>query len=362
MFAVVTKRILFLTTSLKIGGAETQVKHLACAFSRRGFRVCVVSMLEPSAYTRELKACDIEVHSMNLTKGRATPSALFALAKIINRFNPDVVHSHMIHANLLARATRAICKIDRLVCTAHGEIEGGPALMALYRLSDGLDDVFTHVSKRGIERFEEAGAVARKRMLHIDNALDFTKQERCLTKANIEFSKAGENFIWLAAGRLCEAKDFETLIDAMAAHQNAHLFIAGEGEKRGALEARIARHGLQERVHLLGLREDLAALMRCANAFVLSSKNEGLPMVLLEAARARLPALVTNVGDARVLADARFVVPKQNAKALAKKMQEMATLSEKERRALGEAAYAKARDRFSLSKIVSLWETIYENA
>ncbi len=102
----------------------------------------------------------------------------------------------------------------------------------------------------------------------------------------------------LAAGRLIEQKNYPFLIDAFSRalelEPDLHLLIAGEGEQRGPLEASITERGLSGRVRLLGLRDDVPALLLGAcDGFVMPSLYEGLPVALLEAQAAGLPCLIS---------------------------------------------------------------------
>lgn len=85
----------------------------------------VVSMLPPQAFVEELKNADIPLVTLNMRRGVADPRAVFRLLKILREWKPDIVHSHMVHANLLARVVRIFCKMPVLISTAHSIDEGG---------------------------------------------------------------------------------------------------------------------------------------------------------------------------------------------------------------------------------------------
>ncbi len=91
---------------------------------------------------------------------------ILKLKALVTKFQPDVIHSHMIHTNLLAAAlVRLTIKIPRLVCTAHNTNEGGRLRMLAYRITDGLADISTNVSQAATDKFLELGAVATGRMI-----------------------------------------------------------------------------------------------------------------------------------------------------------------------------------------------------
>ena len=101
-------RIQFVTTSLMLGGAEGQVFLLAAEAKRRGHEVSMVTMRDPEAFEDELRTLGIPLHSLAMRRGVGDPRALVRLARLVRAERPDVVHSHMVHANLLARLTRLL--------------------------------------------------------------------------------------------------------------------------------------------------------------------------------------------------------------------------------------------------------------
>ena len=117
----------------------------------------------------------------------------------------------------------------------------------------------------------------------------------------------GEAPVLLAAGRLTRQKGFDLLLRALPAVveqlPGLRVLIAGEGPERRALTGQAARLRLQERVRFLGERGDLAVLFAGADGFVLPSRDEGSPYVLLEAMALGLPVVATDVGGVRALLD-----------------------------------------------------------
>jgi glycosyltransferase involved in cell wall biosynthesis len=136
---------------------------------------------------------------------------------------------------------------------------------------------------------------------------------------------AGEgDFLVVNAGRLVDQKDHATLLLAIgrlgSQPRPTRCVVAGEGELHGRLKALIEGHGWQDRISLLGFRDDIGALLQAADAFALPSLDEGMPMILLETAAAGIPIVATAVGDVpKLISDGRtgLVVPKSDPAALA---------------------------------------------
>jgi glycosyltransferase involved in cell wall biosynthesis len=360
--------VVLLTTNLARGGAETQVALLAMTLRERGWSVDVVSLLPPAAFDRELEDAGIAVHSLGMRPGEANPLAVTRLASILRRLRPGVVHSHMFHANLLARVTRLIFPIPRLIATIHSAAESGresdrvEGRDRLYRLTDALADVTVAVSQAVAERHAGAGAVSRRRLQVIPNGVDTVRfgpdiDARARIRAELGVS---HEFLWLAAGRLNWKKDYPTLLAAVERLAGAVLCIAGAGPLERELREQAGRLG--GRVRLLGARDDLPALMNAADGFVLSSVVEGMPMVLLEAAASGVPCVATKAGGVEeVVVDGEtgFVVPCGDPDALAAGMARLATLDPASRSAIGRAARERALARFDMRRVVEQWEALY---
>jgi glycosyltransferase involved in cell wall biosynthesis/SAM-dependent methyltransferase len=363
-----TEPVVLLTTNLARGGAEAQVALLAQSLKRRGWPVSVVSLLDPSAFQAELTAAGVQVHSLGMQPGRPNPLALARLAAILRQERPRVLHSHMFHANLLARLMRLAFPRPLIVSTLHSMAESSRHSTGtrwrdwLYRATDPLADATVAVCQAVADRHLASGAVRRGKLRVIPNGVDtgrFRLDAARRLRLRAELG-AGDEFVWLAAGRLMWKKDYPTMLRAAARLREGVLLIAGAGPLGPELAA-LAR-ALGVRAHFLGPREDVAALMNAADGLVLSSVVEGLPMVLLEAASSGLPCVTTDAGGARdavVDAQTGFLAPRGNPEALASAMARLVELPGPARREMGQAARELALARFDMDSVTSQWEQLY---
>ena len=367
------KRCLLLITSLAYGGAETQAVRLAIRLKARGWEVQVVSLTPPKAYLEELEAAGIPVVSLGIQNKLPNPRPLLHLARLIRSWRPPIVHSHMVHANLLARLVRPLAPVPVLICTAHnidekGRKGSGRLRELAYRLTDPLCDLTTQVSQAGLERYVQVGAVPRKKIRYIPNGVD-TEHFRPDPLVRIHLRQKlglGDVFVWLAVGRFDEPKDYPTMLRAFAQvakeRGEAVLLIAGDGPLRPAMEALARNLDIAERVRFLGLRQDIPELMNAANAYVMSSSWEGMPNVLLEASATGLPIVATDVGgNPEVIINGKtgFLVPPKDPEALAQTMLRLMSLPEEERRWMGEAGRQYIEANYSLDRVVERWEVLY---
>jgi glycosyltransferase involved in cell wall biosynthesis len=360
-------RILFLLTSLAYGGAETQVVRLAIRLKLRGWEVAVASLMPPKAYVEDLEAAGIPVFSLNIRRKLPDPRPVLRLARIIRKWQPDVVHSHMVHANLLARIVRFLAPIPVLICSARSIDEGGRFREVLYRLTDSLCDLTTQVSQAGLERYVRMGAVPRHKIRYIPNGVD-TERFKPNLEDRLKFRKelGVDGFVWLAVGRFDPPKDYPSMLQAFARvvhkHSNTILLIAGDGPLRKTMENLARELGIEKRTKFLGIRRDIPQLMNAADAYVMSSSREGMPNVLLEASATGLPIVATDVGGNReIVLDGvtGFLVPPRNPEALARAMLRIMDLSDEERKEMGERARKHIEVKFNLDRVVDLWEILY---
>jgi glycosyltransferase involved in cell wall biosynthesis len=363
-------RIFLLSTSMGMGGADQQILILARAMRARGHQVRIVALAPLGPMGLEARTEGIPVDSLDLRRNLGILSRPFRLIRMIRAWRPDVLHSHMVHANLLARAVRPLARVPALVSTIHSINDGGWARMAAYRLTNWLVDRYTIISHTAAERYVAIGAVPAERLQVIPNAVDTQRFSRCSeSRAAIRAELGlGDEFAWLAVGRFEEPKDYPTMIAAfaqLAAERPAsRLLLAGKGSLREEVEALVQAAGLQTRVSFLGVRRDIPELMSAADGYVLSSAREGMPVVLLEAAAVELPVVATQVGGvAEVVEDGRtgFLVPARSPAALGAAMKKVETLSREDRSVMGSRGRALVEQQYGTARVMELWQRLYSD-
>jgi glycosyltransferase involved in cell wall biosynthesis len=352
----------------RIGGAERQVILLAKGLRRRGWRVSVVALSGAGGDAAAgLIAAGAEFLTLQMRKGLADPRGWIRFNRWLRRECPDVVHAHLPHAAWLARWSRLGAPVRVELDTLHSSSTGATGRRLGYRWSGWLADRVTAVSHAAAAAHLSAGMATPGKLLVLPNGVD-VEEWRPDAPARIAVRRElgiEEEFLWLAAGRLEPVKDYPTLLAAMTkVPEAARLSIAGSGLLKDELLGLSARLGLGRRVRFLGFEPDLRRWMRAADGFVLSSRWEGLPMGLLEAAACALPAVATDgAGTSEALVDGQsgWLTPAGDSSALAAAMTRVMRTPPEERRAMGERARQVAMERFSLEAILDRWEALYRD-
>jgi glycosyltransferase involved in cell wall biosynthesis len=362
-------RILFLSTSMGMGGADSQLLSAAQELRLAGHEVRIVSLTPLGPMGLQARAAGLPTESLEMRRGWPDPRGLVRLAHLVRSWRPHVVHSHMVHANLMARALRMIAPVPALVSTIHNIYEGGRGLMAGYRLTNGLVDHMTIVSEAAAERFVRDRIVPQDLLTVVPNGVDTERIAAVPAGAREDLRRSlglSGALVWLAVGRFEIAKDYPNMLRAYArvraSHPDSVLLLVGRGSLQAETEALVAELGLGPSVRFLGVRSDVPAVMSAADAFVMSSAWEGMPMVLLEAAAAGLPIVATAVGGNHEVVrdgDTGFLVPARDDVALAEAMLRLGRLSLEDRRAMGRRGRERVRANYGLARVAQRWEAIY---
>jgi len=350
----------------RIAGAERQAIQLAKGLRRRGWRATMVVLSgEGTTAAAELRANGVEFVTLGMRKGLADLRGWLRLNRWLWREHPDVVHAHLPQAAWLARWSRAFAPMPVLVDTVHTSSTGKLGRRLGYALSHWWPDRVTAVSRGAAQSHVGAGMVREKDLTVLPNGIDIDEwHSDAQVRAEVRRAMGlTDDFLWLAAGRLEAVKDYPTLLKALTfVPQRARLVILGEGPLRAEL-AQIAKQlGLEHRVHFMGFQADVRRWMQAADGFVLASRYEGLPMVLLEAGACGLPCVATAVAGTRevvINGETGWLACAEGADALAAVVSRMMRMPPAERYAMGQRARHSVIERFSMESVLDRWEMLY---
>lgn len=361
-------KICFVTTGLGVGGAEKQVCDLADKFHDEGHEVLII------AITGEIKVRPktglIRIVEISAAKSFISIfKTLLLMRKTIREYSPDVVHSHMLHANLYCRALRIFTPMRILISTAHNSYEGKWYWMLLYRLTDWVPTISTNVSQASVDSFVNSRASTHNRMVKFYNGINCDKyhfspinRSECRTKLGL----VEDQQLILAVGRLTEAKNYFLLLEAFSelqpSHKNIRLAIIGDGPDRESLYHCAQKIGISSFVDFLGNRDDVDKWMSAADIFAMSSTWEGMPLVICEAMCTERVVVSTDCGGIKEILDGNeYLVPVNDRKLYTEALRLALELSPTERDRIGIQNRKKVVDSFSLDTIATNWLSFYKS-
>jgi len=359
---------LLIPTLDRMAGAERQVILLAKGLRRRGWRVSVVALSGAgSPAASDLIDEGVAFLSLGFRRGLADPGGWLRFNRWLRVERPDIVHAHLPHAAWLSRWSRLCAPRPVFIDTLHSSSTGGLGRRLGYRFSRWLPHRVTAVSHAVAKSHLQARMVNPAALSIISNGVGTNEfgpnlETRAAVRRELPL---GDGFLWLAAGRLEPVKDYPTLLSAMAQlHPSARLVIAGIGPLRDALQNLSERLGLGNRVTFLGFETDMKRWFQAADGFVLSSRWEGLPTALIEAASCGLAAVATDVpGVDEVIVDkvTGLLAAPADPDALAAAMKTVIEMPYAQRGEMAAQARRRALERFSLETVLDSWEDLYRN-
>ena len=374
--------MLFLVTRMNIGGPAGQVLLLAKGASARW--PTLVAAGEPTPEEGELSDPEVPVLRVPLLRPlrpAADLKALVSLRHLQRASGARLVHTHMAKAGTLGRLAALSLGArhrPRLVHTFHGHVLSGyfgraqqAGFLELERALAKRTDVLIAVSPEVRDELVDLGVGKASQYRVVALGLDLERLQQVGTpvvpagQLRSALGLGPEAALAGVLGRLVPIKDHETLLSALSQVPGLHLAVLGDGELRGSLEARSRELGVGERAHFLGWWPDVATALADLDVVVLSSRNEGTPVALIEALAAARPVVATDVGGvAHVVQDGEtgWLCPAGDPPALAELLRRSVSASGREIGArLGEEGRRRAVARFGKEKMLAEHLSIYQD-
>ena len=290
------KKLLYIVTRAERGGGQVHVRDLLGGFRSR--YECHLATGEEGFLCEAARDLGVAVHIIPSMVQPMAPlkdlRALMGIRALLKTLKPDLVHAHTSKAGLLARLAGAIASVP-VVFTVHAWsfTEGASwkqkfIAVPLERLA-GLGGRIITVSESNRRMALSRGVAAKHSMTTVRNGITDTPGQ-----ADPGFS--GRVRIIMVA-RFAEPKDQLLLLRAVAGiNEDFEVDLVGDGPLLARVRKAATDLGLNNRVNFLGDRDDVADLLARAHIFALATKSEGLPLSILEAMRAGLPVISSDVG------------------------------------------------------------------
>lgn len=368
-------QVLLIDLSKRYGGAS--VRALTLAFHMQPG--VVIAGLENSPVVKI--AQDRNIPTRTVGKSRLDPLIPFRLRKIIRQEGFQIIDTQNIQSKFWANLAAVITDVAFVstLNSAYEEEQGGSFKGKFYatldRWTNSRTNRYIAVSRPIQNELLKTGIPAEMIDL-VTNAVDLEDISRAEEAASTrwltrkQLGIPGDAFVCSSVGRLVYAKGFEDFIDAFARSSeqmpNLYGLIAGEGSLRPVLSEQIKAAGLESRFQLLGHREpkEVNNILKASDVFVISSRSEGVPFALLEAAAAGLPIVATRCGGIPdVLEDNvdALLVPVGDVRGIASAMMKIG-IDRYMAKGLGRKAREKIQRDYSIQKQIEGTERAYRSA
>ena len=349
------------------GGAERIIAHLARALQAAGaHNVVFLPRAGEGWLARELTGSGVAIEHFHIDRP-LSPACARALTDALRRHRIDVVHSHEFSMAVYGAWACWRAAVPHVITMHGGRYYAGRLRRRIaLRTAIAASHHIVAVSDALADAISSDLWMSRSRIKVLPNGVRYAPPELVTLRDELGLSH-GDRLL-LAVGNLYPVKGHRYLIDAavqlLKKHPSLHVAIAGRGDCADALRLQARNEGIDGRVHLLGLRPDVAAILAAADIFVQPSLSEGLPLALLEAMWAGRPIVASHVGQipqALADGDAGILVEPGDGVALAHAIDRL--LSDPSGAAeFGARAAQRARDRYGLSQMVGRYAQLYEQA
>ena len=375
------KKILYIITKSNFGGAQKYVFELAIAAKEAGHQVAVacggtgrkhaeLGLLATKLTDNGIRVIPIHHFMRNMSLGNDFV-AFLNIWRLMRDERPDVLHVTSSKAGGLGALAGRLTDIKQIIFTSHGltiDETWRPywQRIAIY-IGTWFTLTFAHrsimISTETYERARRMPSMAHKIVL-IKNGIapvDFkTKDE---ARALLELQIPDSHYVVGGIGELHRNKNWLAAIHAITTlPPTIHLVIIGSGEEYESLKEHAEKFGVQDRVHLLGYIGDADQYVRAFDVFLLPSKKEGLPYVLLEAGLAGLPVVASDLpGNHDIIksgVDGFLIEPTPRIIATSV---EMLLRDEGMRRRFGASLQEKVMETFSIHKMVEETFAVYDS-
>jgi len=329
--------IVHIVHSLDVGGLENGLVNLINRIPPELYRHAIICMTDYTDFYRRISQPGVNVYALHKKPGKDL-KVYFKLWRLLRELRPEIVHTRNL-ATLEGAVVARLAGVKHRVHGEHGrdihDIDGrNPKYLLLRRLCQPFVQRYITLSQDLDNWLRNIVRVPDYKVTQLYNGVDNQRFNSQGERAELPLWKGErENYLVIGTvGRLQIVKDQVNLVKAFLQllqwqpelKQNVRLLIVGDGALMPEIVSFIEQHHLQGLVWLPGTRDDIPALMRSMDIFVLPSKAEGISNTILEAMSCGLPVIATRVGgNPELIVDNETgcLVPMQNPEALARAMQ-----------------------------------------
>ncbi|MBI5506848.1 MAG: glycosyltransferase [Deltaproteobacteria bacterium] len=303
------RRIAYVIASMITGGTQTHLLQVLRFLDRSRFAPSLFVLRDAGNLLGQARSLDLPVRTFGMSGTLRDPRDLRGLASMttaLRELRPQLVHGYLLRGNFYAAVAGRLAAVPAVVTSKRGlHRPSGAAERLAVRVSNSLSHAVTGNSQQVLRFTREVEGKIRAPLVMIPSGIDAARFDP--QAVGVEAGRRLRAELGIGNAPLVGTaitfrpkKGFRLLFEAMAellkSVPDAHLAVAGESEMAPEPAALVEQLGLAARVHLLGRRADMPAVLSALDVFVLPSQSEGMSNAVLEAMAMQLPVVATAVG------------------------------------------------------------------
>lgn len=351
-------KIAHIVDSMEVGGAETLVAQLCRLQREQGHDPSVHAHLCLGSIGESLRA---EGFRIDLHGPAHLPKMTQRFFRLFNELRPDVVHCHNPTPTIYAAMAARMAGTRTVISTRHSLVNPPYNIVGelKYAVASRFCDWIVGICDATCDNLRNAPMATRSRIRRIYNG------SVPIHRTSVQQQPPKQGFTLVYIGRLAQVKNHPTLLHAVAealkSVPDLFLWMVGDGSERGALEKLTVSLGISEHVTFWGQQMNVSPYFSAADAFIMSSVSEGLPMSLLQAMSAGLPSIVTDVGGmAEVVrfSQSGIITPVSSPSAMAEAIVQLAQ-DANDRTHFSNCAVSSFQQTFTLDAMANAYMDLY---
>ncbi len=363
-------KILLISTELDFGGVETAVHDRALALREVGYTVDIACLNKLGRIGKKLQEYGFKVQNLDLPPRVPNFRIILKLIKLLREVKPDIIHTSSIEANFHGLLASRISGVGKVIVEEVGILTDGygkqlrswKARKVGYLIWNNADSILV-ISQAIKQSIIECEGAPESRVTVIPYYIDL---DRYKFAANAGHLAPKNEFIIGYVARLSFEKGQRVLLPALKLalqkNENIKLWLIGDGPDKENLKNMVVELGIGEKVKFWGMREDIPELLAQMDLFVLSSYNEGLGTVILEAMASGIPVIASKVGGVLEIIEHRengVMFPVGDIEVLAEEIARMINLDEAERSKIIRKARENIETHYSKASVIKQLSDLY---
>ena len=371
------KKIIYIITGLNVGGAELVLLRLLMKINKKEYDPLVITLREKGIMGERIEKLGINVYCLRIHSFINLLPGLIKLVNKINIFNPQIIHTFMIHsaffvgiiAKLLNKPTIIWNIFSTDLSLQSNKYKTRLIIIMCAYLSKIIPNRIIIDSNASYSSHKKAG-YSWEKMEIIHNGVDtneFSPNTIKRSEYRKQYFKENELVIGLIA-RYHPVKGHDIFIKAISILRrevsNVKFLLNGSNIEisNSKLMKMISKEGIQDFIHISDSKLEVTNILLACDILVSSSKFESFPNIICEAMACSIPCVVTNVGDcAEIVGETGVIVSANDADELSSAIMGLINMPLKDRKKLGENARLRIKNNFSLSLMMEKYNNIYDS-